>query len=424
MIEVDVLPDRISLGVADMEIRLVNTGPGECRNIIFIIRLPVEIMHLRGQERITVDRLFPGQSIVSALRVRAHSAGCYKLTSPNFSYRDHTGRSHRVTDFTAQVTVNPQENTEPEAKISAELKTTELPLGEWSTLRSRIINIGHADVDALEVTLSGQITTENRSKSFTLDKLRAGASVDASFFVRAEEAGGQVPIYLDLAYRAGGRGYHITTTKTVGVMSDLPSGPAFTQNSNLVVKILFFGASPRGARPLRIDQEIREVEQTIKQGSLRNSIVVKTEWAVRPRDITQALLDFEPHFVQFVGHGGGEEGSFAAENDRGYVQVIPVDGLVQTFKAVGQDVQCVVVNACETERLAQALAAVVPCVIGMRQPVGDRSAIRFSIGFYQALAAGRTVETAFDVGVAQLMMTPEGDDAAAPLLLRAPSGTP
>jgi hypothetical protein len=56
----------------------------------------------------------------------------------------------------------------------------------------------------------------------------------------------------------------------------------------------------------------------------------------------------------------------------------------------------------------------------MRQPVGDRSAIRFSIGFYQALAAGRAVETAFDVGVAQLMMTPEGDDAVAPLLLQRP----
>jgi hypothetical protein len=94
-----------------------------------------------------------------------------------------------------------------------------------------------------------------------------------------------------------------------------------------------------------------------------------------------------------------------------------VDGLVQAFKAVGRDVRCVIVNACETERLAQGLAAVVPCVIGMRQPVGDESAIRFSIGFYQALAAGKPVETAFDAGVAQLMMTPDGDDALAPLLL-------
>lgn len=99
-----------------------------------------------------------------------------------------------------------------------------------------------------------------------------------------------------------------------------------------------------------------------------------------------------------------------------------MDGLVQAFKAVGHGVGCVIVNACRTERLARALAETVPCVIGMRQPVGDRSAIRFSVSFYQALAAGMPVETALDLGVAQLMMVPRGEDALAPLLLRGPGG--
>lgn len=106
----------------------------------------------------------------------------------------------------------------------------------------------------------------------------------------------------------------------------------------------------------------------------------------------------------------------------GMVVARKVAGLVQAFKAVGRGVQCVIVNACRTERLAQALAAIGPCVIGVRQPVGDQSAIRFSIGFYQALAAGKPVETAFDVGVAQLMMTSRGDDALAPLLFRGLGG--
>lgn len=420
MIEIDVLPGRIPVGVADLEVRLANNEPEPYLNVRFTIRLPVGIMRLRGQESITVNRLSPGQSVVLPLRVQADSAGCYQLTSPNFSYRDHTGHSHRVNGFTAEIIVDPRSDPAPESKVAVELKTTELPLGEWSTLRSRISNIGDADVTELKMTLSGQVTTENRSESFMLDRLRAGTSVDASFFVRAHEAGAQVPVHLDLAYGGSGPRRHSTTTGTISVSSDRVTRPGPAQNRNPIVKILFFGANPLGTQRLRIDEEIREIQQTIKQGSKRDSIAVKTEWAVRPRDITQALIDFEPHFVQFVGHGGGEEGSFAAEDDGGTVHVIPVDGLVKTFKAVGQDVRCVIVNACRTERLAQALAAVVPCVIGMRQPVGDRSAIRFSIGFYQALAAGRAVETAFDVGVAQLMMTPEGDDAVAPLLLQPP----
>jgi hypothetical protein len=312
---------------------------------------------------------------------------------------------------------------EPEVpEVTAELETTELPLGEWSTLRSRVRNVGNVDVSALEISLSGQITTENRSNSFVLERLQAGASVDASFFVRAQEAGAQVPIHLDLAYTGPNRRHHSTATRSLTVSSNLASRPGSAKNPGPVVRILFLGANPVGTPQLRVDEEIREIQQTIKQGSERDNILVDTKWAVRPRDITQALIEFQPHFVHFAGHGGGEEGSFAAEDDIGYAHVIPVDGLVQAFKAVGRGVRCVIVNACRTERLAQALAAVVPCVIGMRQPIGDRSAIRFSIGFYQALAAGKPVETAFDVGLAQLMMTPQGDDALAPLLLHGLEG--
>lgn len=162
---------------------------------------------------------------------------------------------------------------------------------------------------------------------------------------------------------------------------------------------------------------MKEIEKTPER-----QLDFKPDLWLRMTVLTQALIDFQPDFVHFAGHGGGDEESFAAENDVGYAHVIPVDGLVQAFKAVGQSVRCVIVNACRTERLAQALATIVPSVIGMRQPVGHQSAIRFSIGLYQALAAGRPVETALDVGVAQLMMTPRGDDALAPLLLRRPEG--
>lgn len=59
--------------------------------------------------------------------------------------------------------------------------------------------------------------------------------------------------------------------------------------------------------------------------------------------------------------------------------------------ALGKDMRCMLVNACSTRRLAMELSAALPdaYVIGMREPVGDRSAIAFSGGFYQAVAAGR-----------------------------------
>jgi hypothetical protein len=373
-------------------------------------------MRLRGADTITAKELLPGESVTSPLRVRADNSGRYQLTSPNFSYKDHLGRPHRVYRFAIEITVDPEPEPSPapKVKVKVELETTDLRLAEWSPLPIRVANVGEVDVSDLAITVSGRVATEHHGKSIVLDQLRAGASASRSFSVLAEEAGTHVPIHLDLAYSGQSRRYHETVARTVSVSST--QAPEAVPARNL--KILFFSANPRDTGRLRIDEEIREIRQTIRQGRERDNIEVRTEWAVRPRDITDALMDFQPSFVHFAGHGGGEEESFAAEDDIGRAHLIPVDGLVEAFKSAGGDVCCVIVNACQTERLARALAETASWVIGMRQPVGARSAIRFSIGFYQALAAGKPVEMAFRVGVAQLKMTPDGDDALAPLLLR------
>jgi hypothetical protein len=154
MIEVVVSPARIPVGVADLEIRLTNSGRGACLNIIFTIRLPVGIMRLRGQDRITVSKLSPGESVTSPFRVRADTAGCYQLTSPNFSYRDHTGQSRRENGFTAEIIVDPEPIPPREPKVTAGLQTAELPLADWSDLRGRVSDAGNCDVSEVFVCYS------------------------------------------------------------------------------------------------------------------------------------------------------------------------------------------------------------------------------------------------------------------------------
>jgi uncharacterized repeat protein (TIGR01451 family) len=418
VIGVGVSPTRIPAGdPADLEVCLTNTGQGTYTNVIFTIRLPAGMMRLRGRDRIEVNRLAPGQSVTSPLRVRADSAGRYKLTSANFSYRDHRGQPHRETGFAAEVTVDPKRDPLPEPQVAVELQTAELPRDEWSTLRSRIINSGAVSVSDLEITVSGQVTADQRGACIRLEKLPAGSSADVSFFVRARQVGAHVPVHLDLDYSDQSQRYHGATTHSIKVIRDqVTPPPAVPDSRQPVVKILFLGANPIDTHPLRLDEEMREIQRTIMAGKERDKIDFSNRAAVRPADISQALLDYEPRVVHFAGHGGGTDGSFAAEDEYGNAHIIPVDGLARLFRAAGRSVECVLVNACSTELLARALSAQVPYVIGMRQPVGDRSAIRFSIGFYQALAAGRPIENAFDLGVAQLMMMRVGRDHLAPLL--------
>jgi hypothetical protein len=43
-------------------------------------------------------------------------------------------------------------------------------------------------------------------------------------------------------------------------------------------------------------------------------------------------------------------------------------------------------------------------VIGMSREIGDRAAIKFSTGFYDALGAGRSVEIAYEFGCVAIQL--------------------
>ena len=147
MIHVGVSPARIHVGdPVELDISLTNTGTGTCTKVIFTVRLPVGLVRLRGPSKIEAD-LLPGQSVTSQLRVRAEKAGRYRLTSTNFSYRDHLGRPHRETSFAAEITVDPA-RPPPQPQVKVELADMELPYDEWAIVRGRITNTGAVGVSA------------------------------------------------------------------------------------------------------------------------------------------------------------------------------------------------------------------------------------------------------------------------------------
>jgi uncharacterized repeat protein (TIGR01451 family) len=420
MIHVGVSPARIHVDdPVDLDISLTNTGAGTCSKVIFTVRLPTGLVRLRGSSRIEAERVLPGQSVTSQLRVRADKVGQYLLTSTNFSYRDHLGRSHRKTSFATEITVEPARNVPGQPEVTVDLVDMELPYDEWAIIRGRITNTGAVGISAVTISLSGQVTTDDRTGQGTLEQLPPGRSADVPFHVRARQAGTNVPVHLDLAYEYRSRRYSVAATRGIRVIRDRVTGSGVPSGSvRQPVKVLILAANPPDTETLRIDQEIREIQRSIRSGKDRDNIEVSIHLAVGPADISQALLDDEPRLVHFAGHGGGPDGSIAVEGDYGLARVVPVDGLVHLFRDFGPGVACILANACDTELLARELSAVVPYAIGMRQPVRDRSSIRFSTGFYQALAAGKSIEEAFQLGVIMLEMTPIGTDARAPVLFR------
>ncbi len=167
------------------------------------------------------------------------------------------------------------------------------------------------------------------------------------------------------------------------------------------IVILFLASDPTDAGRLRLGEELREIQEKLQLAKLRDRFDLQQRMSVRPEDIAQALLDAEPRVVHFSGHGTSS-GDLCFENMVGEIHPVVPDALAALFEQFANQVDCVVLNACFSEVQAKAIARHIRYVVGMNQAIGDRAAIAFAIGFYQALGAGRNVEEAYKLGCVQI----------------------
>lgn len=165
--------------------------------------------------------------------------------------------------------------------------------------------------------------------------------------------------------------------------------------------ILYLTAAPRDMGLLRSDLEMRKVQEKLQLGKDRDAYRLEYRGASRLDDISQALFDHEPRVVHFSGHGDSDGGLYV-EDELGMSTLINPDGLARMFGQHRDTIQCVIVNACHSAGLAQAMARYIDYAIGMRCAIGDTAAIQFSVGFYQAMFAGRSVPDAFERGCAMV----------------------
>jgi hypothetical protein len=168
--------------------------------------------------------------------------------------------------------------------------------------------------------------------------------------------------------------------------------------------ILFLAADPTDASRLRLGEEFREIQEKLKLAQLREHFKLELpQLSLRPSDIAQALLDTQPRIVHFSGHGTST-GALCFENQTGQIQLVQPDALAALFEHFSSQVNCVLLNACYSEIQAKAIAEHIEYVVGMNQAIGDKAAIAFAIGFYQALGAGKLIEDAYKLGCVQIRL--------------------
>jgi hypothetical protein len=161
-------------------------------------------------------------------------------------------------------------------------------------------------------------------------------------------------------------------------------------------KILILAANSTDTGKLRLDEEVREIQAAHRKARNREEIEITSEWAVTIDDLRSALYH-KPNIIHFSGHGAGDDG-LVLENQHGQKQLVSSESLAGLFKLFKDDVECVVLNACYSKVQAEAIYEHIDCVVGMNYTIGDKAAIEFATGFYDALTNGRNYQDSFEFG--------------------------
>lgn len=172
--------------------------------------------------------------------------------------------------------------------------------------------------------------------------------------------------------------------------------PAPAPATPAAVCALVLAANPLDTARLRLDQEIRSIDEAIRRGQYRDRFELAAQLAVRAADLHSHLLRYQPEILHFAGHG--EAGALVLEDGNGASRPLEAADLRALVEVLGRRIRCVVLNACLTRPQAELLAHHVPSVIGMSSPIGDPAAIQFASAFYESLAHGESVRTAFELG--------------------------
>jgi hypothetical protein len=171
----------------------------------------------------------------------------------------------------------------------------------------------------------------------------------------------------------------------------------------MTTKILVLASNPQGTGQLRLDREIRTIEDTLERAENRDKFALRSKVAVRVGDLQRSLRQEEARIVHFCGHGIGSQG-LVLETNSGQQRLLDTQAIADLCKLFATQIECVVLNACYSQLQAVEINRHINYVIGTKQGIQDDAAIAFSKGFYEALGDGESIERAYQFGCNRIQL--------------------
>jgi predicted nucleic acid-binding Zn-ribbon protein len=183
------------------------------------------------------------------------------------------------------------------------------------------------------------------------------------------------------------------------------------------ITVLFMASNPSGTGQLRLDEEVRSIQEMIRLSEYRDSVVLRSRWAVRASDILQAINEENPTIIHFSGHGA-DTGELVLQNPDGSAKFVTKEAITQAISTVSDTVRLVFFNACFSALQAEEITKHVEAAIGMTISIADKAARVFAAQFYSSIGFGLSLEKSFLQAKAALMLDGITEEDTPQLFLR------
>lgn len=159
-------------------------------------------------------------------------------------------------------------------------------------------------------------------------------------------------------------------------------------------RLLFAYSTPLNASPLRLGTEEKQIKEALRAITDRDKIHIDTIPAVELKDFSNAFNRYRPNILHISSHGNQEH--IALENEKGQAMIVDGDILINIVKIAGKQLKIVVLNACESSKMAAPLTDVVDIAIGMNVSIGDDAARAFAVQLYSSIGENIPIGLAFE----------------------------
>src|ERR1044071_4915423 len=184
--------------------------------------------------------------------------------------------------------------------------------------------------------------------------------------------------------------------------------------------ILVISVDPSGTSWFAHDLEGAEIAREIRMTNGRDFFELRRGRGAGVDEMMRDLNEHQPTIIHFRGDSGISvrnaehppallhsavdlaDAAIHLVGGRQQSQHVLAPALTAMIASAAPTVRVVVLNACYSETVAEALCRKVDCVVGMRSAIGDAAARSFAICFYRALGYRRSVGNAVEQADAAL----------------------